>query len=366
MQALAEGQLEADQGLAKHLEQCLGCRNCEPVCPANVPYGKLIDAAHRLLREEGHNHGAWQSFIQNWLASPRWLALSAKLGRFYHQSGLRRLAEASVLRLAPKLRRLSELLPYGKAGISQRQIHAIPLSEQAPPIQLFMGCISQHFSPGVANGAEYLLRAAGFAVLKPKGQGCCAAPAQHAGDISQARPLLKNNLVAFDPQLPIVGMASGCTATLMEYGQMVDEADYKRFSSQVQDICAVLEPLRDRFRLRSLPEDVVLHLPCSQRNVVSGSEAIVRLLQGIPDIRLHRLVDKGQCCGAAGTYLLTQADMADELGQSLAQEIAAQEPALVVTSNIGCRLQLSRQLRRLDCHAPVMHPVELLAQQLEL
>src|SRR5579863_2764734 len=54
MQGLATGALEASPRLEAHLDHCLGCRACEAVCPAEVPYGKLIDATRLELRRRGH------------------------------------------------------------------------------------------------------------------------------------------------------------------------------------------------------------------------------------------------------------------------------------------------------------------------
>ena len=45
MRALASGQLGPSDRLTGHLDLCLACRSCEAACPAEVPYGRLLDGA---------------------------------------------------------------------------------------------------------------------------------------------------------------------------------------------------------------------------------------------------------------------------------------------------------------------------------
>ena len=46
IRALERGELEpTDPALVEHLDACLGCRGCEPVCPSGVGYGRGLEAA---------------------------------------------------------------------------------------------------------------------------------------------------------------------------------------------------------------------------------------------------------------------------------------------------------------------------------
>ena len=53
MRALERGEVApSDPGLQQHLDACLGCRGCEPVCPAGVGYGRGLEAARAILARE--------------------------------------------------------------------------------------------------------------------------------------------------------------------------------------------------------------------------------------------------------------------------------------------------------------------------
>ena len=50
MRSLERGEVAVDDAaLLQHLDACLGCRGCEPVCPSGVGYGRGLEAARELL-----------------------------------------------------------------------------------------------------------------------------------------------------------------------------------------------------------------------------------------------------------------------------------------------------------------------------
>ncbi|HEU4699586.1 MAG TPA: 4Fe-4S dicluster domain-containing protein, partial [Gemmatimonadales bacterium] len=55
MRALERGELAPDDpALVEHLDACLGCRGCEPVCPSGVGYGRGLETARaELARANG-------------------------------------------------------------------------------------------------------------------------------------------------------------------------------------------------------------------------------------------------------------------------------------------------------------------------
>jgi glycolate oxidase iron-sulfur subunit len=50
MRAVVEGRIEPDDpAFQLHIDRCLGCRACEPVCPSGVPYGFLLERARAAI-----------------------------------------------------------------------------------------------------------------------------------------------------------------------------------------------------------------------------------------------------------------------------------------------------------------------------
>ncbi|HET7922538.1 MAG TPA: (Fe-S)-binding protein [Gammaproteobacteria bacterium] len=364
MQGFASGALDITPRLAAHLDHCLGCRACEAVCPAEVPYGKLIDAAHAVLERHGQRD-SWLARVFAW-----WLRGVARL-RVLH--GLLWLAQRSgafgvAARMSAPLARLTRLMPALTAPVSRRALY--PAADAARgDVSLFLGCIARLTEPGVSDAAIAVLNAAGYNVHVPMGQACCGALDQHAGRNREAARLAARNLAAFGTgSAPVLSSASGCGATLAEYARLSDAGTAADFSARHHDLGAFLatEAALERVRFRAWPATVVLHEPCTLRNVLKTGQHTLTLLQRVPELKIVTLPANLGCCGAAGSYLLNQPDMADRLGARTAEAVLAARPAALITSNVGCAMHLAASLSRHGQPLPVVHPVQVLARQLPL
>lgn len=352
MQGLASGLVTASPVLQAHLDGCLSCRRCETVCPAKVPYGELLDAARGLQARSNPASGRLARRLAPWLSQASLRGLLRVLLKLAQRSGLARLARGA-------LRRWASLLPAPDATI---RVGSYQAPAQDLPVALFRGCVNDIAERQTLAALETLLRRAGFALQPAAAQSCCGALAQHAGQTALLTPLITRNVQAFAEAQHIVYAGSGCGATLREYGRL--EASAGAFAQRVTDPHRLLlQHWPQGVALKPLPLRAALHLPCTQQNVCGGSDDILALLRKIPELELLPLSTQQACCGAAGTYFLNQPQMADQLLAHKLDELAALQPALLLSSNIGCSLHLAAGLRRRGLKVPVRHPLALLAQQ---
>jgi glycolate oxidase iron-sulfur subunit len=84
------------------------------------------------------------------------------------------------------------------------------------------------------------------------------------------------------------------------------------------------------------------------------------LLAAIPELTLVPLAEADWCCGSAGTYNVTQPELAARLGHRKAQHIMRSGAEMVVTANPGCQMQMEAALRREGSRVPVVHLMDLL------
>jgi glycolate oxidase iron-sulfur subunit len=102
----------------------------------------------------------------------------------------------------------------------------------------------------------------------------------------------------------------------------------------------------------------------SLRNILRRPDAIEGLLARIPELELAPLAGNDQCCGAAGSYMLTQPAIANELRQPKLEALREQQPALLISNNSGCALHLAQGMKAQGLDIEVIHPVLLLARSL--
>src|SRR5437868_14719546 len=96
IKSLAEARIGLSDSTVQHLSLCLDCRACETVCPAGVPYGRLIEAAKAEIERQRPGGPLRRAF--RWvnfdllLRHPRMLRLAGAGPPFYQARGLAPLA----------------------------------------------------------------------------------------------------------------------------------------------------------------------------------------------------------------------------------------------------------------------------------
>ena len=363
MQAMDSPDVSWSPGLFRYLDRCLECRACEAMCPSKVPFGQLMDTARRRLEPHRQRSlpGRWlRAAGLAMLTSPARLKLFGLALRVYRQLGLQRLI-TRLPGLPQGLRRLNRLLP---AGHSAAAVPTQFAAETRGTVDLFRGCVAGLVDPHTLAAAQRLLQQLGYRVNVPARQGCCGALHQHNGAPRAAARLAESNRTAFgDSNHPILVTASGCAAQLLEYGTLYGETGV---SQRVSDILHfLLAHERTALQFAPLPQTVAVHVPCSHRNVLGQGQDIIDILDWIPQLRPVPLNPQGGCCGAAGSYLLSQPEVADQLRDDMLEPLARSNTRLLVTSNIGCFMHLQAGLKEKGLDIEVVHPVVLLARQLQ-
>lgn len=377
IQAWAGGSLPLSAKLNEHLDNCLLCRSCERVCPAQVPYGRLLDGFRAQTANTRKDSLA--------LALGKYAAHSATARqgaewamRAYRQSGLAGLSQRLHLAGHLHLEALERLIPNqpqtavaqsqsNRAMSARRGTSPLPQGEgrgegsKKGRVGLFSGCMSDLFDPETLHAAKRLLTLAGYKVHCPATQTCCGALDLHSGDAQRAARLAAQNIATFDAGAldAIVSLASGCGAALQEYSE-------RGFAGKVIDISRFLlqNGALENIAIPPLAAKIVVHTPCSLANVMRDGGSVLQLLKHIPEAELLPLPETLKCCGSAGSYMLDHPHMARALLEDALDFIRQYKPRYVVTSNVGCAMHIRAGLKEQEMDIEVLHPVTLLSRVL--
>ncbi|WP_165869214.1 (Fe-S)-binding protein [Thiogranum longum] len=356
-----EASPEISQGFLNHIDRCLQCGACEAMCPSKVPFGALMDTARTRLapqHRQGFSNRLLAGIGSRVLASPRALRLAGPVLGGYRRLGL----PALLGKLPGTVGRLNRLLSR-KTGAGHRLARP---AGNLPRLHLFPGCTGHALDRQTLYDAQQLLRARGYDAVISRETACCGALQQHIGQADRAAALARHNHTALgDDEVPVISIASGCAAHLQGY-DAVDTLDASApFSSRVSEIMAFLAE-QDAATVRFDPceEPVGVYVPCTQRNALRQSQALFDVLRWIPGLETRHINPQGGCCGAAGSYMVTQPAFSDALGDAVVERIIDSAVRTLVTTNIGCSIQLQARLRARGIEVEVIHPVTLLLRQL--
>jgi glycolate oxidase iron-sulfur subunit len=366
MRALERGELPAtDPALQEHLALCLGCRGCEPVCPAGVGYGRGLEAARERLAAANGIPRLARAILAVFRSPLRWRPLLTA-ACWLRATGIPA-ALAGNGRVGFAMGMLASSRPVGQLGRraarpSRADRPTAPLPNR-PTAALFRGCVMDTLFRHVHDATVRTLQANGYRVIEVSGQSCCGALHDHAGDRASANALRASNAAAFTGQADVLVVNSaGCGAWLR--GEAAGSAalpDRHTAALPVRDVTELLAEAGPRVGA-PLPWDVAYDPPCHLEHAQGVREAPLALLSAIPGLRLHRLPGAERCCGAAGIYGLQHPEMAGAVLDDKIATIAAASPrpGFIATGNPGCQMQIGAGLRAKGLAIGVVHPVELL------
>jgi glycolate oxidase iron-sulfur subunit len=223
-----------------------------------------------------------------------------------------------------------------------------------------------------------VLNRLGYTVHVPRNQACCGAIHQHSGALKQAAELAQQNKSVFGGLTTniVINTASGCGVQLLESGVGLhhklslesNNVENVQVLSSITDISQFLVAAEgwENVKILPLPQRVLVHDPCTLRNVLRDQTYPYELISRIPEVQVVPLTGNDQCCGAAGTYFIDQPDIADRLLDDKVSAIIDGEAKYLVTSNIGCSMHITYGLSEKKINIEVLHPVTLLARQMGL
>lgn len=341
-----------EHAVETHLDRCLTCRSCETTCPSGVEYARIADAGRSLL---AHRDG--RPPLQRTL---RWL--------------LRQVVPRPAL-----------LTPLLRMGQSLRGAMPAALRQQVPPRQqrlpattrsqrrrmvLLQGCVQRAATPRTNDAARLVFDKLGIELVSVTDEGCCGALNHHLGAHAAARANMRHNIDVLWPHInsgaeAVISSATGCGVQIADYGRLLaDDPLYRdkaaRLSALSLDIAdALLREDLTPMAHQASADPIAVHTPCSQQHGLQQPDTVHRIMAGC-GYRLTQTREDHLCCGSAGTYSLLQPATSARLRARKLAALEIEQPARIVTANVGCQLHLGAA-----AGIPVSHWIECLAEDLQ-
>ncbi len=355
---MLENDTAPSKDVVKHVDRCLSCLSCTTTCPSGVDYMHLVDLARERI----------EARVDRPLADRMFRALLALV---IPRPSLFRLALAGawfvrpIRKLLPgQLRNMLSLAPTTIKGPSPVDgVQVFPAQgTRRKRVALMTGCAQQVLLPSINEATVRILTRHGCDVVVAKGAGCCGALEHHMGKAAGSHAAARRNIAAWEGVEDldaVVINASGCGTTLKDYGHMFkDDPEWShraaRISSLCQDITEIMSDLGLAGTTKVPALRVAYHSACSMQHGQKIT-TLPKTLLGQAGFSTVEPAEGHLCCGSAGTYNLTQPEMAEQLGRRKASHLAQTGADVIAAGNIGCQMQIG-----MYGDLPVVHTVELL------
>ncbi|ATJ84031.1 glycolate oxidase subunit GlcF [Halomonas beimenensis] len=335
-----------------HLDRCLTCRNCETTCPSGVEYHKLLDIGRAELERRLPRKAPERAFrfaLRKALVEPGRFKALLKLGLTF-----RPLVPGALKAKMPPAPVDAGTRPDGRRHARQMLI--------------LEGCVQPGLSPNTNAATARVLDRLGIGLTPAPEAGCCGAVDFHLDAQDAGRARARANIDAWWPHIEagceaIVQTASGCGAFVKEYVDILaDDPDYADKAARVSELARdLVEVLRDedldRLEVKSEGR-LAFHCPCTLQHAQKLGGATEAVLTRL-GFSLTPVQNPHLCCGSAGTYSVTQPELATRLRDDKLDALEAGEPDVIATANIGCQTHLGSAGR-----TPVRHWIELVDEVL--
>lgn len=379
MRSIADGRMQLTSPVRNHLDLCLDCRSCETACPSGVNYSQLIEPFRietlQAERENGRDQtrGWFQRlFLFGLFPYPRRLKWMLAPARLMQNWGWDRLLDGPLTRILPQqLQRLTHQLPRLQP-LGDKFPKVLPArGKRRARVGLFTGCVAEAMFGQTNWATARVLQENGCEVVIPESQACCGAIHYHSGLVDPAAAFAAANVQAFplqDLDAVIVNVA-GCGAMLKDYAHLADQLAggndqlanrLQELASKSRDVSEFLVELGPIAPQGKIPVRATYHDACHLVHAQSVAAQPRALLEMIPELELIPLPESTICCGAAGSYNLTEPEMSERLAQRKIDHILETDAEVVITGNAGCLLQIQAQLKHSQQQLPVIHPLDLL------
>jgi L-lactate dehydrogenase complex protein LldE len=235
-------------------------------------------------------------------------------------------------------------------------------------VGLFVTCLIDLYRPNVGFAAVKLLQDAGYNVEVPEAQTCCGQPAFNNGDYDNTRIIAQQVISAFEEYDYVVGASGSCMGTIKTHYPDLFTSDpawlvrAHQLSDKAWELTSFLTDVAGIDSVdASFKATTTYHDSCSGLRELGVKQQPRKLLNSVTGLELMEMQNSETCCGFGGTFCVKFPQISTRLVSDKIENIDASEADVVLGGDMGCLLNISGRLKRLEKPTKVYHVAEVLA-----
>ncbi len=235
-------------------------------------------------------------------------------------------------------------------------------------VGLFVTCLVDLHRPNVGFASIKLLEQAGCAVSVPSTQTCCGQPAYNSGDDKTSRQIALQTIDAFAGFDYVVVPSGSCAGMLIEhYPELFkdhpdEHAKATEFASRCHELLSFLVDVRGMTEFESqFKGSVTYHDSCSGLRELGIKDQPRALMHEVQGLSVKEMKDTDVCCGFGGTFCVKYPDISERMVSDKAALAVQSGADTLLGGDMGCLLNISGRLSRLQQPMRVYHVAEVLA-----
>ncbi len=239
-------------------------------------------------------------------------------------------------------------------------------------IGLFVTCLVDLYRPNVGFATIKLLEDAGFEVEVPEAQTCCGQPAFNSGDNDSTRNIARQVITGFENYDYVVGPSGSCIGTIkLHYPELFkDEPEWlaraQALSAKCHELTSFLTDIAAVDTVdASFDANVTYHDSCSGLRELGVKQQPRKLLKSI-GVNINEMPQSETCCGFGGTFCVKFPEISTRLVSDKVDNVEASGAPVLLGGDMGCLLNISGRIKRLDKTVKVYHVAEVLADMTDL
>ncbi|EIJ43847.1 Fe-S oxidoreductase [Beggiatoa alba B18LD] len=243
---------------------------------------------------------------------------------------------------------------------------------QSPRVALFITCLVDLFRPSVGFAALKLLTQAGCQVDVPTTQTCCGQPAYNNGDVADTEAIAKNLITACQSYDYVVAPSGSCAGMLRHHYLELFQNDpewqekARQFASKCYELISFLVDVRGVTNVNAkFAHSVTYHDSCSGLRELNVKQQPRTLLNSVKGLTLTEMPDCEVCCGFGGTFCIKYPDISTRMVSDKVVDIQNTQAETLLAGDLGCLLNMTGRLSRLNVPVQAYHVAEVLADMTE-